>query len=190
VIDPGEHLFWIASRAAGVTALVLASLSVAVGVCMGTRWVRGRRATDAKTLHEVLSLATLVSLAVHALSLLGDAYLRPSVFDIAIPFVSDYKTVWMSLGIVAGWSMAALGLSYYARARIGHARWRSAHRFTSVVWILGIVHALAMGTDAGTPWFLAALALTAGPALALLLARIAGAIPTTRTPSNPVRSPA
>src|SRR5436190_842608 len=69
--DPTAHLFWITSRAAGTTALVLASVAVAAGLLMGTRVVRGKRAGDLRSLHEVLSLATLLSIAVHAFSLRG-----------------------------------------------------------------------------------------------------------------------
>ncbi len=42
-----------------------------------------------------------------------------------------------------------LGLSYYARARIGVQRWRRLHRFAALAWLLGLVHALGEGTDAG-----------------------------------------
>ena len=58
------------------------------------------------------------------------------------------------MGIVAGWSLIILGLSYYARGRIGPARWRRLHRFTALAWILGVVHGIAEGTDAGAAWFL------------------------------------
>src|SRR4051812_17220758 len=167
--DPGQHLFWITSRAAGTTALVLASVAVAAGLLMGTRLVRGTRAGDLRALHEVLSLATLVAIAVHALSLLGDAYLRPSVLDVLVPFAAGHHRVWTSLGIVAGWSLAALGLSYYARGRIGAGRWRTAHRFTALAWIGGIVHAIGEGTDAGRTWFVAMLAIVVAPTLVLLV---------------------
>src|SRR3954471_12666987 len=129
--DPGAHLFWITSRAAGTTALVLASVAVAAGLLLGTRVGRGKRGGGLRSLHEVLSLATLVSIAVHALSLLGDAFLRPSLLDVVVPFVGNYQRVWTSLGIVAAWSLAALGLSSYARRQIGVSRWRTAHRFTA-----------------------------------------------------------
>src|SRR3954452_3675739 len=157
--DPGDHLFWITSRAAGTTALVLASVAVAAGLLMGTRMVRGTRAGDLRALHEMLSLPTLVSVAVHALSLVGDAYLRPSVLDVLVPFAGEHHRVWTSLGIIAGWSLAALGLSYYARRRIGATRWRAAHRFTALAWIGGIAHSIGEGTDAGQTWFLAMLAI-------------------------------
>jgi sulfoxide reductase heme-binding subunit YedZ len=164
------HLFWITSRAAGVVALVLASLAVSLGLLMSTKLLRRRR-TDLIVLHETLALSTIVAIAVHGLALLGDQYLHPSFADISIPFVSGYKTAWTSLGIFAGWSLALLGLSYYARRRIGAARWRMLHRFTALAWLAGLVHSLGEGTDAGQIWFLALIAIVAIPAIGLLLVR-------------------
>ena len=120
----------------------------------------------------MLSISTIVAIAVHAFSLLGDQYLRASFIDVTVPFVSGYKTVWTTLGIVAGWSMVALGLSYYARGRIGPQRWRALHRFTAVAWLLGLVHSLGEGSDAGQAWFLAMTAIVVLPALVLLVRRL------------------
>ena len=96
------HLFWVTSRAAGVVVLLASSAAVALGLLMGGRMTQGR-ATQLKTTHEALSLATLAALVVHAGALLGDSYLSPSLADITIPFVSGYETLWTSTGIVAGW---------------------------------------------------------------------------------------
>jgi sulfoxide reductase heme-binding subunit YedZ len=178
------HLFWITSRAAGFAALILASLAVSLGLLMSTKLVKRRR-SDLISFHEILSLSTIVAIVVHALTLLGDAYLHPSVADISLPFVSSYKTVWMSIGIVGGWSLVVLGLSYYLRARIGAARWRKLHRFTALAWLAGLVHALGMGTDAGQVWFLAMVAVVAIPALGLLAVRLLG----TRAANAPAATP-
>lgn len=167
------HLFWVTSRAAGFAALILASLGVSLGLLMSTKLLRGR-GSNLLILHEVVSLSTLVAIAVHGLSLLGDRFLHPSLADISVPFVGGYRTVWTSIGIVAAWSLIALGLSYYARRRIGQQRWRKLHRFTALAWLAGLAHALGEGTDAGQLWFLAMLAVVAVPALALLVARCGG----------------
>jgi methionine sulfoxide reductase heme-binding subunit len=166
------HLFWITSRAAGFAALVLASLAVSLGLLMSTKRLKGRT-TDLRAAHDTLALATIVAIVVHGVSLLGDSYLHPSIFDISIPFVSSYKTIWTTLGIVGGWGLIALGLSYYARRWVGAVRWRKLHRFTALAWLLGLVHSLGEGTDAGQLWFLVMVALVAIPALALLAARLA-----------------
>jgi sulfoxide reductase heme-binding subunit YedZ len=165
------HLFWITSRAAGFTALIVASLAVAVGLLMSTKLIKGR-VSDLRVVHEVLALAAIAAIAVHGLTLIGDQFLHLSVADIAVPFASGYKTFWTSLGIIAGWGLAVLGLSYYARRWIGGVRWRKLHRFSAVVWLFGLVHSLGEGTDAGQAWFLAMVAIVVVPALLLLAGRL------------------
>jgi sulfoxide reductase heme-binding subunit YedZ len=168
--DPSPHLFWITSRAAGFAALALSSLAVCLGLLMSTKLLR-RRGTDLRVTHEVLSLSTMVAIVVHAVSLLGDKFLHPSLADISVPFASGYHTFWTTVGIVAGWSVIVLGLSYYVRARIGVSRWRKLHRWTALAWALGLAHSLGEGTDAGQLWFLAMTAVVAVPALILVAAR-------------------
>jgi sulfoxide reductase heme-binding subunit YedZ len=159
----GEHFLWITSRSAGITALLASSAALAVGLTMRRQ----------RHLHEALSLATIAALAVHALALLGDGYLKPSLADVTIPFALDYERWWTGLGIAGGWMLVILGLSYYVRGRIGPARWRVLHRFTALAWVLGVVHALGAGTDAGAAWFLLAAAAAVIPASALLVRRLA-----------------
>jgi sulfoxide reductase heme-binding subunit YedZ len=168
----GVHLFWITSRAAGISAIVLASAAVAAGLSIGAKGgpLRGRSA-QLRTLHEALSLATLAALALHGLALLGDSWLHPSIADIAVPFTTGYRPFWTGLGILAGYGLAALSLSYYARARIGVARWKVLHRFIALFWLLGVVHTLGAGTDAGQPWLLVLLAVVVLPPLAMLCVR-------------------
>jgi sulfoxide reductase heme-binding subunit YedZ len=168
----GTHVFWITSRAAGISALILASLAVCAGIALGGRldFLRGRSA-QLRTLHEALSLGALAALAVHGLALLGDSYLHPSLLDIAVPFATSYRPFWVALGIVGAYGLAALSLSYYARARIGVARWRKLHRFVAIFWLLGAIHTLGAGTDAGQVWFLVLYATVVLPPLVLLAVR-------------------
>ena len=169
-----DHLFWITSRAAGVVVLLASSAAVMLGLMMSGR-LTGGRAASFRVAHEALSLAALTALAVHAGALLGDGFLSPSLADVTIPFASDYKPLWTTTGIVAGWMLVILGLSYYVRGRIGPARWRRLHRFTALAWVLGIVHAVGEGTDAGAGWFLLTAAALILPTAALLARRLAPA---------------
>jgi len=140
---------------------------------MATRRLRGR-GPDLRVTHEILSLATMVALVIHAGALVGDGFLHPSVLDVSVPFASSYKTLWTSMGIVGAWMLIVLGLSYYARARIGPDRWRRLHRITALAWLLGVAHTLGEGTDAGQIWFLIMVGIVTVPALVLLLSRYAG----------------
>jgi sulfoxide reductase heme-binding subunit YedZ len=170
--DPSQYLFWITSRAAGTTAMVLASASVGVGLGMGGRLLGGIGRADRRHIHQTLSLAVMVALVVHALALLGDTYLRPTLLDVTVPFVLSYKVVPTSIGIIAGWGLVALGLSYYLRTKIGYRRWKAIHSFTVLAWIGGLVHTFTEGTDAGQVWFIGLILATAAPALVLLAVRL------------------
>jgi len=177
-LNVAPHLFWITSRAAGGAALLLASASVGLGLMMGSkRKTENKR--DFRAVHEALSLTALAMVALHGLSLLGDAWLNPGLGGIAIPFVGAYRPLWTGLGIVAGYGLAGLGISYYFRNRIGAARWRRAHRLTAVFWLLAIVHTIGAGSDAAQVWFLLISGALVVPAALLLalrwLARIGGA---------------
>jgi sulfoxide reductase heme-binding subunit YedZ len=165
-----EHLFWITSRAAGGAALILASAAVAVGLMISAKRPVASK-NDLRAIHEALSLTTLAMVALHGLSLLGDSFLHPGLAGIAIPFAGAYRPLWTGLGIVAGYGLAALGLTYYARERIGAARWRKLHRLIGLFWLLAIAHTIGAGSDATQAWFLLIAGVVVLPAAALLALR-------------------
>ncbi|MBN8867191.1 MAG: ferric reductase-like transmembrane domain-containing protein [Solirubrobacterales bacterium] len=178
------HLFWDLSRAAGIAAVILSGLSVTAGLMSG-RWTKlgrvGRR-LESKTVHEALSLAVIALIGLHGTLLLADPWLRPGLGGIAIPFTLGYRTFWTGLGIIAGYGLALLGLSYYLRRWIGPARWRVAHRFVVVFWLLGLIHTFGAGSDATEPWLWIPVAATSLPALVLLVLRH---VPTPNPPPTP-----
>src|SRR3954451_8045115 len=188
-MNVAPHLFWITSRDAGGAALLLASASVAVGLMMSSKRPTASK-RDVRAIHEAMSLTTRAMVALHGLSLLGDSYLNPGIAGIAIPFVGFYRPLWTGLGIVAGYGLAALGLTYYLRDRIGAARWRRLHRLSAVFWLAAIAHSIGAGSDAAQWWFLGASAALVLPAGALLLLRWLGRWWDARGSSSSAPSPA
>ncbi len=182
-----HHVFWITSRAAGSMALLLASASVCLGLMMGSRRLSANR-RDIRTVHEWLSLATLALVVLHGVALLGDSYLNPGLSGIAVPFASSYRPFWTGIGIVAGYGLAVLGLSYYLRERIGAARWKRLHRLTAVFWLAAIAHTLGAGTDAGQDWFLILAGVFVLPALVLLAGKTARSAGSPSLPPEPASS--
>ena len=168
-----QHVWWIASRASGVVALGLVTISVVLGLTMAGKLSRrpgiGRVLS---AIHEQTAVTGLVAIAIHGLTLLGDPWLNPGPAGIAIPFVMAYKTLWVGLGISAGWLAALLGLSFYARRRIGPRRWRQAHKATIFVYILGVAHTLGAGTDASSPWLFWPVVLSIPVITGLFVARV------------------
>jgi methionine sulfoxide reductase heme-binding subunit len=172
-VSAAHHLFWITSRTAGSAALLLSSASVFLGLMMSSAR-RNPNRRDLRTLHEALSVSALVMVGLHGISLFGDAYLNPGVVGILVPFVGRYRPLWTGIGILAGYGLAALGISYYFRDRIGAARWRRAHRLTAAFWLLAIAHTIGAGSDAVELWFLILNGVAIVPAALLLILRWLG----------------
>jgi sulfoxide reductase heme-binding subunit YedZ len=166
--SPAEHAWWLASRASGVVALVLLSLSVIVGLAMAAKLLRRQGAArQLLGAHEQIALTALGATGVHGLTLLGDPWLHPGLAGISVPLAIGYRPAFVSLGIVAGYLAALLGLSFYARRRIGTQLWRRVHRLTVVVWLFAMVHVVGAGTDASSPWLRVLLLSLAAPVLVL-----------------------
>jgi methionine sulfoxide reductase heme-binding subunit len=189
-MNVAPHLFWITSRAAGGAALLLASASVGIGLMVSSKRKSAAR-RDLRAVHEALSLAALAMAFLHGISLLGDAWLNPGLGGIAIPFAGPYRPLWTGLGIVAGYGLAVLGVSYYFRDRIGAARWRRAHRLTAIFWLLAVVHAIGAGSDAAQLWFLVLSGALVVPAALLLALRWLERAEDSQSPqAHPVRGAA
>lgn len=170
--DPVTYAWWITSRAAGITALLAVTASVLIGLTMATKILRRPKLNRTLlSVHEHAALAGLIAIAVHGLTLLGDPWLRPGLSGLLLPFTMAYRPLYTGLGVIAAFLAVLLGLSFYARKRIGPKLWRKAHRWTIVVYVLGIIHTLGAGTDASTTWMRAGLIVTGAPILVLTMVR-------------------
>jgi methionine sulfoxide reductase heme-binding subunit len=184
-----DHVWWLASRSAGIVAYLLLSASVVLGLAMALRLAPPRAAALLRTLHERVAIVALAATGAHGLLLLGDGWLKPGLSGVLVPFAGEYRPVWTGIGILAGYLAAALSLTYYARRRIGARRWRAAHRLIPVAWAMAVVHVIGAGTDAGSLWLQAPLALTMSVVLTLLGRRLLGGRPARGTRA-PRRAPA
>ena len=176
--DPANYPWWLAARSAGIVAFIMIAASVMLGLFLASgllrRWGRTGLKRDLVTVHQQMTLTALVLVAVHGLCLLGDKWLKPGISGIAVPFSIGYRPLWVGMGIIGGYLGATLGLTYYARRRIGARRWRRMHRLTVVVYVLVVMHSLGSGTDGASSWFTALVVLTALPILVLLIIRYGG----------------
>jgi sulfoxide reductase heme-binding subunit YedZ len=171
-IDPTRYIWWLTSRASGVVALGLVSLSVLLGLTMATKIISrpglGRRLAG---LHEHAALMALATMAIHGATLLGDRWLHAGVRGLVVPFTMGYRPLWTGLGMVGGYLAALLGLSFYVRRRIGTKLWRRLHRATVAVWVLAVVHTIGAGSDVGAMWLRLFMLATGAPIVFLTLVR-------------------
>lgn len=188
--NPTHVIWWLVSRAAGVIALLLISLSVVLGLVMAAKLPRrpGLKRGMVR-LHEHVALTALLAIGAHGLSLLGDHWLKPGWRGIAIPFAMSYRPQFTGLGIIAGYLALLLGPSFYLRRRIGARRWRKLHRMTALVWLLSVLHTLGAGSDGSKLWLRVVVLFPCVPIVYLLVLRMFHRSSPTAGPTRSERSP-
>jgi sulfoxide reductase heme-binding subunit YedZ len=170
--QPLDYIWWLASRASGTVALLLVTVSVIIGLLMASGLLKrpGLKRRLA-AVHEHTALVALVMIAVHGITLLGDRTINPGPIGILVPLETPYRPGYTAIGILSGYLIAALGLSFYIRRWIGGKRWRQMHRATVAAYVLGVAHAIGSGSDASIPVVRFAVVASVLPAAALFLIR-------------------
>lgn len=157
---------WYAARAAGVTAYLLLTGVVLLGLTMASkrrfaRWPR----FALEDVHRFGGLLVGAFVAIHVATIAVDSWLPFTIGSLVVPFISRYRPLWVGLGVVAAELLLALAVTNHYRRRMPYRTWRRAHYLNFVVWSTATVHGVASGTDRSAPWALAVYA-TAGGAVA------------------------
>lgn len=197
-----SELWWYVARSGGIVAWALVAASVLWGLLLTgerpseratTRRELSRRATVAKLhdMHRFLSGLALVFVVVHGVGLLLDDTLGLSVVDIFVPWAADADPSGLAWGIVAFYLLLAVETTSLLRTRVPEAIWRGAHVMGLVVFLLGTVHGLDVGTDVENPliWWPAAAASAAIVGLAAYRLLSGDLLSALSTPSTPPRAP-
>jgi len=150
---------WYLARAAGVVAMIMFTLSAALGIVMsGSR--RPERRFWLQYVHRSAAATGLVLLATHVTAAIVDSFVAINSIVLVWPFGSGYRPFAMVVGVLALYGIVLTSVVCAARGRLARSasfskRWRTTHVAASVGWLLSIGHALLAGTDRGTPWMLA-----------------------------------
>lgn len=149
------NALWYLGRGFGVSALVLFTLVVALGVVVRSgRPLPGLPRFAVAGLHRTISLTALSLLAVHVGTLLFDPYAQLRLVDLVVPFQGAYRPLWLGLGTLAADLVLLLIASSLVRDRLGRRTWRTLHWMASACWPFALLHAVGTGTDAGSGWLI------------------------------------
>jgi hypothetical protein len=144
---------WDVARAGGLASYGLLTVGVSLGLVLRNRWQSGRwPRMITNELHGYVSLLALVFIAIHVTAVAVDPFTRFGLAAVLVPFVTSYRTLWMSLGIVGLYLLLAVWVSSKLRARIGHRTWRVLHVFSFAVYAAATLHGLGTGSDTRTAW--------------------------------------
>lgn len=109
------------------------------------------------TVHRAMGIAFGASMLVHMLALLFDKYLPFSVFDVFLPFVSDYRPVsvgsvplgslWVALGVLAFYGIVVVIVTSLIWIDKKPHTWKMLHYVSYLTLAAVFAHALMLGTD-------------------------------------------
>jgi DMSO/TMAO reductase YedYZ heme-binding membrane subunit len=151
----GPSALWYATRGAGAMTLVLLTASVVLGIAEFRRWQPARAPHFAiAAMHRWVSLVALALLGVHVVTTLLDPFPSIGVLNAGIPFVTNYRPLWIGFGTLASDMLVAVVLTSLVRRRLGYRAWRGVHWLAYACWPVALLHGLGAGSDTKATWML------------------------------------
>lgn len=141
---------WLAARATGVTALVLLTVMVVLGILLShpeqAQWKQAKRIYP---WHETLWVFVISFLLVHVAAIILDPYANVSIVGAVLPGLSKYRTVPVALGSIGLYAVIVTGATARWTRILPSGFWLKLHRFAVVALGLGWIHGVLSGTDTG-----------------------------------------
>ena len=147
---------WYVARGAGLAALMLLSISTALGALMSGRGAAARRVVS-QYAHRATAALGLGALTLHLTAILADSYAHVGWVGALVPFQSGFRPLWVGLGTLAAYTFVGVGVLGLVRGRLaasafGAKVWRALHGMAYAGWFAAMLHGLNSGTDTSVPW--------------------------------------
>lgn len=165
-------LLWWASRASGIVAYLALALSMVFGLAVTGRVGGWTRATFFE-LHQQWTLAAVIAVAVHVVTIVGHAASEVPVLAAVLPFASPRLTGPVAVGTIALWGTAVIAASSWLRTRLRYRAWRAVHAAAFGTFLLALVHAITTGTDTSATWVIALYSISGGAVIGAAVYRFA-----------------
>jgi predicted ferric reductase len=162
-----NELLWFATRASGLTSIVLLTVTVVLGALTAGRGAPlGLPAFVRTTLHRTLSLVMIAFVSLHVITAVSESYVDIGWVSLVVPFTAGYEPLWVGFGTFAFDLLVAVMITSLLRTRIPHRAWRVVHWLSYALWPVALLHGIGTSTSDGT----LVTVLTAGCAVAGLAA--------------------
>jgi methionine sulfoxide reductase heme-binding subunit len=174
--------YWYASRGLGIAMLLVLSAVVVLGIAGVQRWkAEGWPGFLTAGLHRNLSLLAVALLPLHGGTVLLDTFAALGWKDILLPFASNYRPLWLGLGVLSGELLIALVATSLVRLWLSPRLWRATHWAAYAAWPPAMLHGLGTGSDTRAGWAVFVYAACGAAVLLALLARLVTGRPQTRS---------
>jgi sulfoxide reductase heme-binding subunit YedZ len=176
----GPSTYWYLTRSTGAVAMVLLTLTVALGVIDVRRYASERWPRFVVDgLHRNLALLTIVFLVLHILTSVLDSFAPIGLLDAVVPFAGSYRPFWLGLGAVSFDLLLAVTITSLLRRRVGYGAWRAAHWLSYISWPVALLHGFGTGSDVKGAWLLALSLSCLAVVVLSVIVRVAGSRPQT-----------
>lgn len=149
---------WYLVRASGLLAFFLLFMMIVSGIGQVAGYsFRYLEPITAWATHRATGIAFTVAVAVHIFGILIDKFVSFNIWDILIPFKSDFKPVeifghnfgslYVTFGIVAVYALLIIIITSYIWIDRKPQTWKIFHLTSYLIVALIFVHGLFLGTD-------------------------------------------
>lgn len=148
-----DQLIWELIRASGITAVVLLTVAVAMGISVNVRALDAfMRRAWVNEAHGFVSLLSLAMMVFHFGLVVANRHVPITLAESLVPYLSEWRRAALALGTAALYLSAVLILSSYFNSAIGHRAWRAIHYAGFLGWAAAMLHGVTAGSDAGVVW--------------------------------------
>lgn len=146
--EKASSIPWYISRSAAIVSYLVMFLVILMGTGMTTGFIyRLIDPVAAWSVHQYLAISLGVTLTIHIVSIYLDEFINFTIKDLLVPFASDYKTIYLGLGII-GFYVLLLTILFSIFLRLKSPRfWRATHFLVYPLFAVSLVHGLFIGSD-------------------------------------------
>jgi hypothetical protein len=140
---------WLASRAAGITALALLGVQILIGLLLShpTNKLTWRLSRLVFPWHDTLWLFVLAFVGMHVVTIVVDPYAGVGLPGALIPGLSSYRSAPVALGTIALYALLVTGLTARWTRLLPRGAWVVIHRGAAAIFVVAWMHGLLAGTD-------------------------------------------
>lgn len=143
-----SQTWWYLSRASGIVAWSLLTLSMVWGLLLTTRMFDRRPSPKGLVdLHRFLGGIAVVFVGLHVGTIIADTYVHFGAVDVLVPFATSWHPLAVAWGVVAMWILLAVEITSLAMRYIPRKVWHAVHLSSYALFVSATVHAFAAGPD-------------------------------------------
>lgn len=142
---------WYIARIAGITSYLMLFLLILSGIGITTGYILNLFGpVIAWRIHRTIGISLFFFIITHIIALYLDDFMNFSLTEILVPFVSNFKPLYLSLGIIGFYLFLIILFTSIILIVKKYKFWKIVHYLTYPTFIFLFIHGVFIGTDTQT----------------------------------------